>query len=222
MKTVTVKQIQKLDDLAINKYGMPSIALMENAGCKVAEHVIKLLKNNTNARVCVVCGTGNNAGDGFVAARHLINAGIHIDIYMIGEAANLKNDAALNYNILRRLTYPISPVKKVDAGFHKSIVNADLLIDAIFGVGLNREIKDPFYSVIAAMNQSKKKIIAVDTPSGLDCTTGKIYGICIKARQTVTFSFVKTGHMRLHGPKQAGRIVVADIGIPLKLKLRIK
>ncbi len=216
-KSVTVKQIQRLDQLAIVKYGVPSLALMENAGCCVAAEVRKQLKRVQNPRVCILCGLGNNAGDGFVVARHLINAGIITKIFVVGKGSSLKRDAAVNYRILKKLKYPIKEIQKLAGADLKAVAQAHLIIDAIFGVGLNRQIVDPFYSVIEAVNEKAKKVIAVDTPSGLDGTTGKIYGICVKAKATVTFSFAKKGFLKGQGPKYTGKVIVADIGIPKKI-----
>lgn len=216
-KIVTVKQIQDLDKIAIKKYGVPSLALMENAGRSVAQEVLKRTKRVSNPRVCIICGLGNNAGDGFVVARHLINAGIKVSILLIGKGARLKNDAAVNYQILKKLKYPI---REVGTGRDRSVRNvpkADVIVDAIFGVGLNREVCDPFRSVVEAINEKGAKIISVDIPSGLDGTTGKIYGVCVKADVTVTFSFAKKGFFKNQGPKHVGKVVVADIGIPRKL-----
>jgi len=226
MKKVTVKQIQNLDNIAIGKYGISSIALMENAGRNVACEIIRLLKHkDTRSRaltVCIICGTGNNAGDGFVIARHLINNNIKAKIFLIGRAKKLKHDAALNYQILKKLKYSIKECQKLSNDEIKIIKNANCVVDAIFGVGLNREITEPFKEFIQAINKNAKRIIAVDIPSGLDGTTGKIYGVCIKANTTVTFSFAKKGFYKAQGPKVVGKVVVADIGIPRKLKNKLR
>ena len=221
-KTLTVKQIQTLDDVAICQYGVPSIALMENAGKAVADETLRQLKKKPSAKVVVICGLGNNAGDGFVVARHLLNAGIRTDVYLIGSARKLKQDAAINYNILRSIKYPVQEIKDVSPGMVKKFESADVFVDAIFGVGLNREIKGVFKDVVEAVNGYAKKVVAVDIPSGLDGTTGNIYGVCIKANTTVTFSFAKKGFLKKEGPKHVGKIKVVDIGIPIRLMERIK
>ena len=217
MKSVTVKQIQRLDEVAIGRYGVPSIALMENAGRCVANEIVRQLKRVNKPKVCIFCGIGNNAGDGFVVARHLINAGVQPKIFLLGNPAKLKNDAKVNYAILKKLKYPMKVLGEDAAYPHRAVATADLLVDAIFGVGLNREIGESFHSVIERMNASGKKIIAVDIPSGLDGTTGKIYGTCVKAKMTVTFSFAKKGFFKAEGPKHTGKVIVVDIGIPKKL-----
>ncbi len=221
---VTVKQIQALDEKAIGKYGVPSIALMENAGRAVAGEVLKSLRNKKNSRVCVFCGLGNNAGDGFVAARHLMNAGVKTDIFLVGQAKKLKNDAAVNCRILKRMNCLIRLVgangrlsRQRRGSPLRELTKADIIVDAIFGVGLNRDIKEPFAGIIAMLNRSKKRIVSVDIPSGLDGTTGKIHGVCIRAAKTITFSLLKKGFLKGDGPKHTGRVVVVDIGIPKKI-----
>ena len=140
---------------------------------------------------------------------------------MIGKGRRLKNDAALNYRILKKCKYPI---RELDADHPlpgDKVRKASVVVDAIFGVGLNREVSGLFCEAIEVLNTHAKKIIAVDIPSGLDGTTGKIYGICIKAKTTVTFSFAKKGFTVNQGPKQTGKVIVADIGIPVQLVNKI-
>ncbi|MBI5023621.1 MAG: NAD(P)H-hydrate epimerase [Candidatus Omnitrophica bacterium] len=213
-KPITVRQIQKLDKTAIERYGIPSLVLMENAGRAVAEEVKRYLRRKRRPRVCVVCGLGNNAGDGFVAARHLTNAGIPTKIFLVGKASQLKHDAAVNYRILKRMKCPIQEAG-TGRGLSLRDIDADVVVDAIFGVGLDREIEEPFRGVIETINRAAKYVVAVDIPSGLDGTTGAIYGVCVKADRTMTFSFPKKGFLKGHGPRYVGKIVVVDIGIPL-------
>ena len=218
-RPVTVQQIQNLDKTAIERYSIPSIVLMENAGRAVAEEIKKHLRSKRRPRVCIVCGAGNNAGDGFVAARHLLNAGIGTKIFLVGKARQLKHDAAVNYRILKRMKCPVIDCRGTKfCAPTGPIVQADVVVDAIFGVGLDREIVEPFRSVIETINRAAKYVIAVDIPSGLDGTTGAIYGVCVKADRTMTFSFPKKGFLKGHGPRRTGKIIVVDIGIPLWLK----
>lgn len=214
---LTVKQIQALDSIAIKKYGVASLTLMENAGRAVAEEVLKDLKEKRDARVCVFCGRGNNAGDGLVAARHLLNACISTEIFLIGRAENLKNDAAVNYLILETGGIAIKEIQKADEALKEKIARADVIVDAVFGAGLNREVREPFRGIIEAINTLKQRTISIDIPSGLDGTTGNIYGACIHADKTVTLSFLKRGFFKRDGPRHTGKIVVVDIGIPKEL-----
>lgn len=216
-KAITAKQIQNLDRKAIEQYGIPSIVLMENAGRAVTEETLKDFKKTRKLKVGIFCGLGNNAGDGFVAARHLLNKGIEAKVFLIGRAGQLKADAAVNYRILKNCGRKISEISEFNKPVQKAVAQADIIIDAIFGVGLNREITEPFKSIIQSLNRSGKRILAVDVPSGLNATTGKIYGVCIKAHKTVTFSFPKTGFFRNRGPLYIGKVVVVNIGIPLEI-----
>ena len=219
--SVTVRQIQNLDQIAIERYGIPSLVLMESAGRAVAEEVKKFLRRKKCPRVCIVCGVGNNAGDGFVAARHLLNAGIGTKVFLVGKARQLKHDAAVNCRILKRMKCPIKEVVSRHAFTLQEIARADCVVDAIFGVGLDREIVEPFRSVIETINRAAKYVIAVDIPSGLDGTTGAIYGVCVNADRTMTFSFPKKGFLKGHGSRYAGKIIVADIGIPEQVKRKV-
>lgn len=216
VRSVTVKQIQELDRLAIEDYGVPSLALMENAGREVAREVAGI-RPSGKKRVCVVCGQGNNAGDGFVAARHLWNMGVDVDVVLIGHHRQLKNDAAVNLSILKNCGYPVRETTRITPTVRRTLQKADVIVDAIFGVGLNREVCTPFREFIEAINAAKRFVIAVDIPSGLDGTTGEIHGVCVRATRTVTFTFQKKGFLLRQGPKITGTIKVVDIGIPEKL-----
>ena len=216
MKILTAQQIQKLDRWAIETIGIPSLALMENAGRQVAEVVIKKLKGKKLGFVAVVCGLGNNAGDGFVAARYLANAGVKTVVYVIGMKQKLKNDALINYHAAKNLRIPVVSVNVADHAMLRDLMKADVVLDAIFGIGLDRPIEEPFKSMIESINHLKKYVIAVDVPSGLDATTGKVLGVCVKAKQTVTFTAAKTGLLKASARQLAGKIIVVDIGIPRK------
>lgn len=220
-KAVTVQEIQRLDKKAIERIGIPSIVLMENAGRLVAEEIERLVKEKKKSFICVVCGPGNNGGDGFVAARYLRNRGKEVKVYFIGRASDLKADAAINYSILRKTKCTLLELTKMNVGFAQDVAQADVVVDAIFGVGLNREIRSPFKDFIHQINEKGRCVVAVDIPSGLDGTTGKIYGSCIKAAVTVTFSLPKRGFRENQGAFYAGKVIVKDIGIPKALLTEI-
>ncbi len=217
-KTLTVSEIQELDRWAIEKISIPSLALMENAGRGVAQEIYKKLKARKKPSVVIVCGTGNNGGDGFVAARYLFNWGLKPRIFLAGSVTDLKTDALVNYRVAKNLGISVKPVYVLDPAFKKSIQSADLIVDAIFGVGLNRPIQEPYYGIIHAINFRSSYVVAVDVPSGLNGTTGEIYCICIKAHLTVTFSALKRGFFKKQGAFYSGRHVVVDIGIPSPAK----
>ena len=215
-KIITVEQMKKLDRMAIEDRGLPAMFLMEKAGLAVATEVAKAFVGIKKPYVCFVCGSGNNGGDGFVTARHLFNVGINVKIFFLGKEEDLKDDTRSNYDGLVRMKCPI---EKVDHLSSEEISKADVVVDAIFGIGLNREIQGPFKSAIEVINNNAKKVIAVDIPSGLNGTTGEIFGVCVKATTTVTFHLPKKGFYEGVGPQYVGNIVVADIGIPADLEV---
>jgi len=217
MAAVTAREIQKIDRIAIEKCGIPPLILMENAGGAVAREICRDFRKKSGLKVCVFCGTGNNGGDGFVAARHLASRGARVRVFLVGNTGQLKPDAAVNARILK---YYGCRVEKVDAENNelvKAIKSADVIIDALFGVGLNRDLGEPWVTLINKINCFGRPVYAVDVPSGLDATTGKILGTAIKADKTVTFTCAKTGFYRGQGPRHVGKAVVAEIGIPIKV-----
>ncbi|MBU0672900.1 MAG: NAD(P)H-hydrate epimerase [Candidatus Margulisbacteria bacterium] len=206
-RSISVKQAQAFDKYAQEQLGIPSIVLMENAGRGVAEEALQMLGNRK--RVVVVCGVGNNGGDGLVAARHLLNAGIKVEVFIVGKISKLKPDPKTNLKILKKMGIR---VKKAGEGL-RGLKRAEVIVDAIFGIGLKSEVRGPYAEVINLMNKSGKPILTVDVPSGLDADTGKPFGIAIKAKRTVSFVAVKKGFLSTSGRKHCGRIIVRDIGI---------
>ncbi|HLD36334.1 MAG TPA: NAD(P)H-hydrate epimerase [Planctomycetota bacterium] len=213
MQYLTRKQLQKIDRLATDKYGIPSIILMENAGRAAAEETIKLIHNKT-ARIIVICGKGNNGGDGFVIARHLHNNHYKVSVIYLGHIKDRKSRSAasdINLNIVRELGIPIYTLnKKVP----RLLNSADIIIDAIFGIGLTREIQSPLKELIAQINALNKPVLAADIPSGLDTDTGKPLGIAIKAKLTVTFGYPKIGFKNKESGRYTGKVIVVDISLP--------
>ena len=171
MRSISVKEAQAFDRYAQEKLGIPSIILMENAGRSVAEEAIKMVRTRT--KIVVVCGVGNNGGDGLVAARHLVNAGKKVEVYIIGKTSKLKADPKINFNILKKMGIR---VKKASEGIRGGR-REGIIIDALFGIGLKSEVREPYASVINLMNKSKKPILSVDVPSGLDADSGKVLGV---------------------------------------------
>ena len=208
MKTVSVKEMQELDRMAIEDKGIPSITLMENAGKAVSEIALTEFKNIKDKKAAIFCGSGNNGGDGFVAARHLFNKGIDVSVYLIGRRANLKNDSKVNAEALDNIGFEIREISAPISIEH------GLIIDAIFGIGLKGEVKEPARSIISGLNKKTITIISVDVPSGLDADTGEILGVSVKAGITVTMQFPKQGFYKNKGPACTGKVIITDIGIP--------
>lgn len=221
MITVSASEIQSLDSLAIKKIGIPSIALMENAGREVAAVAIKSIINKRRPKILIVCGRGNNAGDGFVAARHLANAGVEVKIFILNDAGTFKHDPLIHLKVLKALKFPIEQIKQFTPAVTREFQKAHVVIDAIFGVGLNRDVRGIYKQAIECINRYAKNVLAVDTPSGLDATTGDVLGVAVRANTTVTFTFSKKGFYKKIGRMCAGKIVVCDIGIPEKLAKKV-
>jgi hydroxyethylthiazole kinase-like uncharacterized protein yjeF len=202
---LTARQVRRIDNVTINKYGIPSIILMERAGRAVAEEALlvikELKKNKAELKVAVFCGKGNNGGDGMVCARYLSSAGLDVQVYLLCKKSKLKGDAY--YNMLA--------IKKFNR--LKKFIKADIIIDAIFGTGLYTRPHVYFENIIKAINLHPAYKIAVDVPSGLDATTGKVEGVAVVADKTVTMGFSKTGFYKNDGPFHCGKISVADIGL---------
>lgn len=207
MKTVSVKEMQELDRTAIKERGIPSIALMENAGRAVSEIALSELKDIKDKKVAVFCGGGNNGGDGFVAARHLFNKGVKINVYLISKRSDLKNDPEINARLLEDIGVEICEISGPIS------VDSDLIIDAMFGIGLKGEVKKPAKDIIIDLNKKSIPVISVDVPSGLDADTGEILGVAIKAGVTVTMQFPKQGFYKNKGLEYTGKIIAVDIGI---------
>jgi NAD(P)H-hydrate epimerase len=215
MRTVTTSHMQAIDRRAINGIGIPSLCLMENAGRCVTDEVVKLLGRSRLKRVLIICGIGNNGGDGLVAARHLLNSGVKVSLLIAGSPAALKPDALINYKAAKKLKIPCHEAFRLcRKELSSHMARADVIVDAIFGVGLGRAVDGPYRELVEAINVSRRPVIAIDIPSGLDGTTGKVLGVCVKATSTITLAAAKKGLFINEGPHNSGKVIVADIGIP--------
>lgn len=210
MKAITCQEMKQMDSHAIHHFGIPSIVLMENAALKVIKNIDFNLMNSFT----VVCGTGNNGGDGLAVARHLILSGKTVEIFLIGNLEKGTQDFNINLNILRNMNAGCTHIKTSHelVMLTDAIKKCNLTVDAIFGIGLQRNVEGLFYETIEVINRHSKKIIAVDIPSGLDGDTGKVLGIAVKANKTVTFHIMKKG--LLDQRSYTGDVIVEDIGIP--------
>ncbi len=218
MRFVSTAQMRRFDQLANERYGIPTLLLMENAGRGIADLAEKLL-GKKKSRILIVCGKGNNGGDGFVAARHLLNRGHHVKVALLGLRSGLKGDTALNYSILKKMSaprYEITTPNQLKTLKHESR-HSSLLIDAIFGTGLERNISGFLNEAISMMNESGKKILSVDIPSGLNGDTGRVMGIAVRANVTGTLGLAKTGMKSKLARTFTGKIEVLDISLPKQL-----
>jgi hydroxyethylthiazole kinase-like uncharacterized protein yjeF len=206
---LTTAEMAEADRLAVAE-GIPGVALMENAGRAVAAAAFKRLKGR---RVVIVAGPGNNGGDGFVAARYLGERGLAVNVWFVGKRERLNGDAALAAQRWDGSVSEPSPAAFTDC---------DLIIDALFGAGLDRNVEGPARNAIDLMNAASAPVIAVDLPSGVNGTTGAIMGCAVNAKLTVTFFRRKPGHFLLPGRLHCGVVEVADIGIPERVLDKIK
>jgi NAD(P)H-hydrate epimerase len=214
---LTREQARELDRRAIEEFGVPGVVLMENAGRGMAELVRSL---GVNGPVVICCGKGNNGGDGFVMARHLDNAGVHVRVLLFGIPGQLSGDAAINHRILAASGIPL----EVFAGgaldeerMRGLLADADWIVDALFGSGLRGAIQPPFDRVIAGINAAVARVFAVDIPSGLDCDTGQPLGVAVRAHHTATVAAMKKGFREPSAAAWLGQIHVIDMGAPRAL-----
>ena len=205
--SVSSAALRRADAEAASTFGIEPLQLMEVAGWQVARFVDAFLDGIQNKRVTVVAGSGNNGGDALVAARFLLQRGaiVNASIVLARDANSLAGRHALT---IRRLGIPITEAPQ---GIGAS---ADVLIDGLFGTGIRLPLRDPAPAIIAAMNATGRPIVAIDVPSGMDADTGMGANTAVRAAATVTLAAPKAG---LAGASNAGRVFVADIGMPLAL-----
>ena len=210
IEILSTAEMAEADRLAIAG-GVAGIALMENAGRAVADRIAA--RHPPGSRVVVVAGPGNNGGDGFVAARILAERSYNVRVLMVGELGRLKGDAALAAQRWKGRSEAAAP---------GALMPADVIVDALFGAGLDRPVEGIARAMIESMNGAAVPIVAVDLPSGINGTSGTVMGVAVKAAETVTFFRRKIGHALLPGRLHCGNISVADIGIPADVLDRIK
>jgi len=213
MKVVTGKQMLEIEKMAIEELNIPSILLMENAALCIARHCLKFLDGKKNPKVMIICGGGNNGGDGMAAARHLYTKGIDVEVVFAADISSVKGDPAVYLEITGKLGLPVkTALPEPDA-----VESCDLVLDAMFGTGLDRNVDGKYAEIIKMINKHAKHIISVDIPSGVHSGTGRVMGHAVKAAQTVTFGYPKTGLYVYPGAGCAGNIRVEDISLPVDL-----
>ena len=244
MRVLSADQCREIDRRSTEEFGVSTLLLMENAGRAVARiahgYLANLLEDDSSttspaylwmdnlatgspvdlrpaaaARIAIVCGPGNNGGDGFAAARHLANWGFELDVFLSGDAEKISGDAAVNHSAVLKRGIAVHPAE--GEGFRAALKDADLIIDALLGTGLRGEVMDRAAAVIEEITSAGTPVIAVDIPSGLHSDTGEALGCAVAADITVTFGAAKPGHLLHPGSRHTGRLLVADIGIPTPL-----
>ena len=204
------KEMQLLDQYTMKKLGLPGIVLMENAGAAVVTEVMKDFPNRTT-NIVVLAGGGNNGGDGFVIARRLIDFGYSVQLLLAVDEQNLKGDAKIHFEVYKERQLPVVKALSYDMN------QADIIIDALLGTGVQGEVREPFFSLINKVNNAKAFVYAVDVPSGVNANTGEVANIAVRANKTITFALPKKGFYLQQGPTFIGEIVVVDISVPTSL-----
>ncbi|MDD5327718.1 MAG: NAD(P)H-hydrate epimerase [Phycisphaerae bacterium] len=211
------EQVRAFDARAINELGIPGAVLMENAGRSCAELIKERLAEVKNPKVCIFCGTGNNGGDGYVIARHLLNSNFEVVVVICGDRSKIKGDAKINLDILEKMGQQVEQLNLNEGDIPEKVktftADANMLVDGLFGTGLNGQLNDEYKQLIESINSRNCPILAVDIPSGLDCDTGEPLGAAIRASFTVTFVAVKKGFTVAKANAYTGEIFVASIGV---------
>jgi NAD(P)H-hydrate epimerase len=206
-------QLRELDRRAVADYRIPGIVLMENAARAVVDETCRILNGECCGSILILCGGGNNGGDGLAVARHLSNRGADVVLGLCCDPASYKGDARINWQIVSAMNIPAEP-------FNVSMLSDPLpmlVVDAIFGTGLTQAPRDPFPAIAQAINNAGLPVLAVDVPSGMDCDSGIPPGACIRANRTVTFVAEKVGFVNPEARRLLGHVIVGDIGCPVKL-----
>lgn len=211
-----------MDEYTINTLGVPSLELMERASAHIADFAMTYLSNNKSC--AVFCGSGNNGGDGIGAAVILRQRSANVRVFMTGKREKMTRDTRemeIKYNALGGTVEDFDPLSHEIRSF---VMSCSVIIDAMFGTGLNSDLRDSAVEAVSLINESPAAVIAADMPSGIETDTGRVLGCAVKADVTVTFSMAKPGQMSMPGYLYCGKTHVMDIGIPAELadKLDIK
>src|SRR5437867_552723 len=216
MRVLNSAQMREADRRTIDDIGISSLVLMENAGRQAVAAMETMYSDLSERQVAVLCGRGNNGGDGFVVARTLMQRAVDVSVFLIGRVADVRGDARTNLEILGRLGLTVVEIADSQSWeLHFSeIGDCTLIVDAIFGTGLNAPVSGLMETVVADVNASGVPVVAIDLPSGLSADSPEPIGDCIDASMTVTLAAPKLALVLPPGETRAGDIVIADIGIP--------
>ena len=219
MKFKTAEELKEIDRRCVWDYRIPALLLMENAGRGASEMAKEI--NPSRRQTVILVGKGNNGGDGLVVARFLRFWKVPVKVWMIGASKGYRKNSApwYNHQIVKRLGIPIEHYmgEAQSAAIRKDVSNAGLIVDAMFGVGLSGDVREPYAGIIGMVNDSGSKVLAIDVPSGLDSDTGEPLGIAVKALKTATFAAMKKGFENEASRKYTGEVVLIDIGVPPEL-----
>ena len=212
MKVSTVEEMRDLDKGAVERYGIPDLLLMENAGGAVYE-VIRRRYGIEGKRFALLCGGGNNGGDGLVIARKLSSSGAETALFFFGKREKLGSSAGTNYDICVKAGISIDRSRDLDA-VGRALARCDVVVDALFGTGLARNVEGDYAEAIGLINESGKPVVSVDIPSGIGGNSGKVMGTAVRAEATVTFGLPKLGNILYPGWEYCGELYVTHISFP--------
>jgi len=209
------EQSRSMDRIAMEEFGIPGIILMENAGRGCADLLIAQ-GICPSSPVVICCGKGNNAGDGFVMARHLEVQGIPVEVLMFSSPKEFSGDAATNFRIVSRTDIPIHQLNlpEDEAQLCKHLQHASWIVDALLGTGTHGVLREPYKTIIQKINQSGRPVFSIDVPSGLDCDLGSPIDGCVQATLTATMIALKPGFRSSAAKKVTGKIHIVEIGVP--------
>ena len=220
MRTVvSAEEMRWCDETAVRSFGIPSLLLMENAGRGSADAIARFYGPLRGRSIVIACGKGNNGGDGFVVARHLVNFGASVIVVLAASQRELKGDARRNFeilNVIRKHSPRQLSIKKA-AGSALAGMRPNLVVDALLGTGFSGNIRPPIAGVIDWINGQGAPVVSLDIPSGINGTTGMMSNKAVDAERTFTMGALKTGLLCNHGAEFAGKTDVIDIGIPLSV-----
>lgn len=206
MRSLKASEIKVIDRFTIEEVGIPSMVLMERAALAVSE---KLQKYYPESAFLIFCGTGNNGGDGLALARILHQANRQVEVVLIGDFPHASEETTAQLKIIRALNIPERESCSAD-----EVESGRIIIDALFGIGLNRAIENPYLEAVCAINSSGAEVVALDIPSGLEADTGQVFNEAVNANRTLTIGFQKKGFERKEASQWTGKIEQLDIGYP--------
>jgi hydroxyethylthiazole kinase-like uncharacterized protein yjeF len=214
MKVVTAEEMREIDRETIERRGIPGVVLMERAGLAVVSKIKEIFGRK---KVIVVSGGGNNGGDGLVVARNLHNEGWDVRVFLTSKPEDLKGDASLQYKAAVKFGVDVQPIKELLDNYSSIFSRHSIIVDAILGTGLSKNVTGTLSEVIGLLNKSNVPVISVDIPSGISSDNGQVMGEAVKAEYTVTFGLPKRGHLLYPGAEYSGKLFIEDIGFPEKL-----
>jgi ADP-dependent NAD(P)H-hydrate dehydratase / NAD(P)H-hydrate epimerase len=212
MRIGTSQVMNSIDKACVEKLELPMIVMMENAALKAFSN----MEIEKYERYVIVCGTGNNGGDGFAIARHLYVSGKKISVFLVTGSNKLSETCKINYNILKNMGIKVRMISNIEdvSDLKDYIIDAEVTVDSIFGTGLNRMVEGIYDAVIAVINENSRKTFSIDIPSGLNSDSGVPMGNAVRAYKTITFEMYKRGFLNYKAGKYCGEIIVEKVGIP--------